>query len=175
MSWEVKDELFESLTPAAVEWVESQADAAMRFTVESRELLRQDAHSVANRLFAIVGAIAAYVITKGDGDAPPWIRLVFLLSVATIAAYVAWRLLEDVRPREATPPGNEPENLLRPDVVGSRQAMQLRSLELLQEQIKGNKSANRELATAVNKGRNWMFALAILAAGGSLVCVWLGV
>lgn len=156
---------------AYLQWVEKQAEGAMKQRVESANLIHQQATNLATLLVAGGGAALPYGLAAMARDgAMAWAALA---AAAWLFAVLAWLLPRAVQAADFPLGYNEPDNLLPMHATGLRLVLWG---ELLNRQaaLTDLNRRNTERSTAVNRARLAAAAVPVVFGTALLAARWLG-
>lgn len=156
----------ESITAEHVEFIEQQANMLFDFVLESRRLLRDDAHATLRAIYLMVlfsfwCLWASFVADRASMAV--WLPLAEMMTLGVLLQ--AGLLRGAMRARPLLPKGNSPKNLLNGENFSQPvHLVRLAEVMSLQERIDEAMDCNRRTAASINAAR-----------GGFIVILGIGV
>lgn len=163
----------QDVTPEKAKFVEEQANKLLTFLMDARDVLRGEAHTTLQWLFAIIVGASGYVATllqAGWPHAVKWWLVLPLTAVVIAITIEAIRLFRAaLQTADVLPMGNEPKNLITDELMQyDEHLIRLAEAAQLQERIDEAAVYNQCVGDAINEAR-WVVAIvpivAVLAMG----------
>lgn len=153
-----------------IEWVESQAAAALQFSVSCADALERQAVGLLGIVLVGAGGALGYAVNLAEKGAPAWVLVGTTMSAVwlfAMAGVLTWRCLWA---QEIWGPANDPAHLLQPGFeLAAIRRVDLRNKQLA---LEGNRRRNDRVGLWLNRVRVASACTPLVFAVAAALAAW---